>query len=177
MDHRFLLVRGPDRLTAAEEHVLAELLTPPGGATLRVARAFLEAWHAIWRDEAGKRRRPDEAWQRFRAWRATEAYRALPPLAQALDRLTDERFACLSHFLAHPAWEATNNGAERLGRVFRHRQAPHFRLRSADAIDDDLRVWAIHRYASAADQPGWDQLAVGRRDRIVRPSQAVPMAD
>ena len=54
--------------------------------------------------------------------------------------MTSARFTRLSQFLRHPDWEATNNGAERAGRAFRHRPAPHFGLRSIGAIDGTLRV-------------------------------------
>jgi hypothetical protein len=57
--------------------------------------------------------------------------------------MTPARFTRLSQFLRHPHWKATNNGAERTGRAFRHGQAPHFRLRTDTAIDGALRVVAI----------------------------------
>jgi hypothetical protein len=175
-DRRFLLVRRPDHLATAEQEALADLLAAPGAVALGVARAFIEDWYAIWRDEAGARRCPEEAGQRFRAWRATPAYRALAPLADVLERLTNERFARLSQFLFRPDWEATNNGAERLGRLFRHRQAPHFRLRTVEAIGDDLRVWAVHRRAAASAHPGASPAVRPRRDQAARPSQVLPMA-
>jgi hypothetical protein len=174
-DRRFLLVRRPDRLTAAEQQALREVLAAPGAAALGVARRCMEEWYAIWRDEAGARRHPEEAWRRFRAWRATPAYRALAHLADALERLTEERFARLSPFLARPDGEATNNGAERMGRLLRHRQTPHVRLRTAAAIEDDLRVWAVHRRAAAAP-PRASPAVRPRRDQAARPSQDLPMA-
>ena len=108
--------------------------------------------------------------------RATPAYRALAPLAEVLERFTDERFARLSPFLARPDWEATNNGAERMGRLFRHRQAPHFRLRTAEAIEGDLRVWAAHQRKPMAAQSGRSQAVPERCDPTTQPAEAVTMA-
>ena len=57
-------------------------------------------------------------------------YLAEPALRRVLNRMTDARFEHLSPFLRNPRWEATNNGAERAGRAFRHGQAAHFNLRA-----------------------------------------------
>jgi len=51
----------------------------------------------------------------------------------------------LSHFLDQPTWEATNNGAERTARLFRHRQVPHFALRTRTAIADAFNIGAFLR--------------------------------
>src|SRR4051794_36256269 len=40
---------------------------------------------------------------------------------------------------------ATNNGAERMGRAFRHQQAPHATLRTATALEDDMKVASFRR--------------------------------
>jgi hypothetical protein len=48
----------------------------------------------------------------------------------------DARFRLRSQYLREPDGEATNKGAERMGRTFRHRQRPHFNLRTTTAIDD-----------------------------------------
>jgi hypothetical protein len=37
------------------------MLTGPVGPELRVARTFLEAWFAIWKDDLGRTRTQDEA--------------------------------------------------------------------------------------------------------------------
>lgn len=144
-EHRFLLTRRPDHLTEADRALLATMLQTPAAAPLRTARGFLEDWFAIWSDAHGQRRRPDDAWDRYRAWRANPDYLAVPVLQRALERMDEARFGKLSRFLEAPNWEATNNGAERMGRLFRHRQAPHFRLRTADSIDGSFRSWALTR--------------------------------
>lgn len=56
--------------------------------------------------------------------------------------MSAEKFVQLSHFLRSPGWEATNNGAERTARTFRHCQAAHFNLRSADAISAAVGISA-----------------------------------
>ncbi len=55
----------------------------------------------------------------------------------------------LSHFLRDGEWEATSNGAERMGRAFRHRQAPHFSLRTKQTIEDALVLDAFERKEQA----------------------------
>jgi hypothetical protein len=140
---RFLLLRRPDHLTAAEQARLAALLAGSLGAPLQTARTFLTDWYAIWRDEEGRRRSPEEARFRWQQWRAAPAYQAVAPLRRAQRAVDAARFAKLSQFLRQPAWEATNNGAERMGRTFRHQQAPHFTLRTPAAIDGALKAGAV----------------------------------
>lgn len=67
------------------------------------------------------------------------------PLRRAQERLDADQFARLSVYLGNAAWEATNNGAERAGHAFRHTQAPHFQLRTAEATAATLTVQALHR--------------------------------
>jgi hypothetical protein len=95
-----------------------------------VARAFLEAWFAIWRDDLGRRRTPDEAERRYQCWQTDPEAAKLAPLRRQLQHLDADHFARLSAFLRNQAWESTNNAAERGGRAFRHGQHPHFRLHS-----------------------------------------------
>jgi hypothetical protein len=166
-EHRFLLARRPDHLTEEDQTQLAALLATPAAAPLRTARAFLEEWYAIWRDEQGRHRRPEDAWCRYRAWRANGNYVALPHLKRVVERIDERRFAKLSHFLDRPDWEATNNGAERMGRLFRHRQASHFRLRAAPSIEDSLRSWAVNRRDEVKRLDG-DHAARARRGRTPR---------
>jgi transposase-like protein len=143
--NRSLFLRRPDHLSAEEQQTLADLLASPAGALLRVARAFLEAWFAIWRDEDGHRRSPAEAVERYSAWRDDAKAAALVPLRKQQQHLDPEHFARLSMFLHQPEWEPTNNAAERGGRAFRHSQHPHFRLRNLQTIDADLKVHAYLR--------------------------------
>ena len=84
--------------------------------------------------------------------------------------MTPARFTKLSQFLRHPHWEATNNGAERTGRAFRHGQAPHFRLRTATAINGALRVVAFQakEHVTAPPVPPTRLCPRGRRPRGVK---------
>jgi hypothetical protein len=140
--YRTLFLHQPANLTTAEQHKLGELLACPVGHDLQVARTFLEAWFAIWQDDSGQRRTPAEAEQRYRTWQADPDASALAPLRRQQQHLDVEHFARLSAFLQNPAWEGTNNAAERGGRAFRHGQHPHFRLRLVRSIDADLKVRA-----------------------------------
>lgn len=142
---RPLLLRRPDHLSPEEQTQLTALLTSPIGADLRLARSFLEGWYAIWRDAEGQRRSPTEAQAYYQQWHANAAYMGLAPLRRAQESVDAARFARLSPFLREPGWEATSNGAERMGRAFRHGQGPHYNLRSTTSIDDTLKVRACLR--------------------------------
>ena len=149
--HRFLLLRRPEHLTDEEQGHLTALLTSPVGATLQVGRDCLIDWYRLWRDEQGQRRTPTEAKSRYAIWQTNPTYGAVPALHKIQQQVTPAKFEQLSHFLQQPEWEATNNGAERTGRAFRHRQAPHFNLRSQTVIDRALTVAAcLHKEAVIA---------------------------
>ena len=149
-EHRFLLLRRPEHLSAVEQALVTTLLEQPGCADLRVARDFLIDWYHLWTDENHQRRSVTEAQVRFEAWRADATYAALPALKRIQVHLTPARFESLSQFLHHPDWEPTNNGAERAGRAFRHRQASHFNLRQDASIERSIVVTAcLHQQALA----------------------------
>jgi Transposase len=78
--HRTLFLHRPEHLTGDETQTLADLLAGPVGATLRVARTFLEAWFAIWQDDDGQRRGPSDAEPRYQAWHDDTAAATLAPL-------------------------------------------------------------------------------------------------
>ncbi len=151
--NRTLFLHRPDHLSAEEQQTLAKLLASPVGAALRVARSFLEAWFAIWRDEDGQRRTAFEAEQRYRAWHEDATAAEFAPLRKQQQHLDADHFAHLSVFLHDPAWEPTNNAAERGGRAFRHSQHPHFRLRKLEMIDADLKVHAYLRKERSCSPP------------------------
>jgi transposase len=168
--HRFLLLRRPEHLSAVEQALVTTLLEQPGCAELRVARDFLIDWYRLWTDENGQRRAVAEAQAGFETWRADVTYAALPALKQSQERLTPARFEGLSHFLQHPDWEATNNGAERAGRAFRHRQAPHFNLRKDASIERSIVVTACLR-KQALTEPDPQRLHTCQRGRRSRQAQ------
>jgi transposase-like protein len=143
---RFWLLRRPDHLTGEQQATLTVLLASPIGSDLQVVRDFLVDWYALWRDEGGRRRPLAAAWTRYQAWQANPVYAAIAPLRRVQESVDAARFGRLSHFLTNPAWEATNNGAERMGRAFRHLSAPHFTLRTTTAVDAALKVRAcLHK--------------------------------
>jgi transposase len=152
-EHRFLLLRRPENLNSEDQAQVAVLLTSPIGAELQVLRSFLEDWYRLWKDKTGQRRDLEEARARYDAWRTDEAYRAVAQLRRVQQQMTDAKFDKLSQFLRHSAWEATNNGAERAGRAFRHRQAPHFNLRQVASIERCIVVSARLRKEMALRPP------------------------
>jgi transposase-like protein len=147
-EHRYLLLRRPEHLNADQQAQVAALLASPI-PQLQVARSFLVEWYALWKDDQGGSRTEEDARSRYDCWRSNPIYLAEPALRRVMEQMTDAHFERLSPFLRHPRWEATNNGAERCGRAFRHSQAPHFNLRSPDSIDGALAADACRRKTKA----------------------------
>lgn len=164
---RLRLLRHPDRLTDEDRATLADLDQSPVGEPVGRARGFVEEWYAIWRDEQGHKRARADAQQRYDTWRTNPAYQEVVPLRRVQGRSDAEQFTKLSQFLEQPHWEGTNNGAERMGRLFRQRQGPHFRLRTPSSIDDDLTMHALGRKAGQ-DQQHQPAAARSRRGRRPR---------
>lgn len=172
-EHRFLLLRRPEHLNEQELSHVKALLASPVGAELQLGRSFLLDWYLIWKDETGQRRTPAEAKARYETWQTDETYAAVPILHKAQNQVPPAKFEQLSHFLQQPEWEATNNGAERAGRAFRHRQAPHFNLRSQEAISGTIKAGACLR-KEAATRPPLQPLHTcqrGRKQRMVERSE------
>lgn len=151
-EHRFLLLRRPEHLNADQQAHVAALLASPVGSQLQVARAFLEGWYGLWRDETDQRRTLEEAQAHYVVWQTKAEYGTIAPLRRVQERMSVAHFEKLSQFLQHPAWEATNNGAERAGRAFRHRQAPPFNLRKPESVEGALIVAACQHKAAATAQ-------------------------
>jgi transposase len=173
-EHRFLLLRRPEHLNEQEQTQVEALLASPVGAELQVGRACLVDWYRIWKDEAGQRRTPLEAKAQYEVWHTNELYAAVPILHKVQGQITPAKFEQLSQFLQQPEWEATNNGAERAGRAFRHRQAPHFNLRSQEAISGTIKAGACLR-KEAATRPPLPRLHTcqrGRKQRMVERSSS-----
>jgi hypothetical protein len=168
-DRRYLLLRRPDHLSATEQTLIDQALASPVGGTLRVARSFLEDWYGFWIAEHGQRRSVVEAQARYQTWCTNSAYQQVGPLQQVIKAVDAARFEQLSHFLKHPTWEATNNGAERVGRRFRQLQEPHFNLRTARSIEQALTAQSYRHYEMATQTAS---PASGRSGRGRKPASA-----
>jgi transposase len=175
-EHRFLLLRRPEHLSEEEQAQVAALLASPVGVELQVGRSFLVDWYRIWKDEVGQRRTLAEAKAQYERWQTNEAYAAVPVLHKVQGQVHPAKFEQLSHFLQQPEWEATNNGAERAGRAFRHRQAPHFNLRSKEAIGGAITVTACLR-KEAVTKPAVPPLHTCQRGRKKRTTQPIGLDD
>lgn len=119
-------------------------------------------------NELGQRPTHDDPFSHFVTWRVDPQFAAIAPLKQVLEALTHDRFVKLSHFLRHSDWEATNNGVERSGRAFCHRQASHFNLRTPASISVILNITAFLRQDAgkrSAPQP-FHTCQRGRRRHI-----------
>jgi len=167
---RFTLVTRPEHLTREQRNKLDVMLQHPAAEKLSVARRFVIEWYEVFRDEKGNRRSPEEALARYQAWEAKAEYQALLPLRRVQVRIDGARFKQLSCFLQHPHWEATNNGAERAGRAFRHLQAPHFQWRSTEAIEGIITATALSQMADQEAQPAprAGYCTRGRKGQIIR---------
>jgi transposase len=152
-EHRFLLLRRPENLDIEQQQQVAALLASPVGTRLQVARSFLEDWYRLWKDEGGARPALADAQARYETWRTNPTYGAVSQLRRVQQQMTSPKFEHLSQFLRGLGWEATNNGAERAGRAFRHRQAPHFNLRNKDYIADAITVSACVRKTTTLQAP------------------------
>jgi transposase len=152
-EHRFLLLHRPENLTFDEQEQVDSLLASPVGEQLQVVRSFLVDWYRLWIDDGGQRRAVVEARALYEAWRTNPTYQAVPQLQRVQARMTAAKFEGLSQFLRSSEWEATNNGAERAGRAFRHHQAPHFNLRKEESIGNAINAVACRRRAAAVLQP------------------------
>jgi len=170
-DSRFLLLRRPDHRDLEEQAHLERVLASPIGAPLRIARAFLEGWYGLWRDARGRRRRWDDTHDRYRAWQTNPLFRTVTPLTKVITVVDETRFTQLSHFLRNPLWKATNNGAERAGRRFRHLQGPHYNLRSVPSIKRALAAQAMiaHTESSIVDVPKPSRSTRGRTPHAMPP--------
>jgi transposase len=167
-EHRFLFLRRAEHLTAAQQEHLAKLMASPVGAPLQLARGFVAEWNGIWWTAEGERCAVEEAQERFERWQSKQEYGAVAALRRVQGRMTPRRFEKMSPFLRDPRWEATNNGAERTGRAFRHRQGPHFNLRTTETIEGALVVAAFQRKEAAmspAIEP-FHRCQRGRRPRV-----------
>ena len=165
-EHRYLFLRRPGHLTVDQQAQIDTLLASPVGPQLQIARCFLLEWYLLLHDDDGQRRMLDAARERFAAWSSNATYAAVAPLRRVQERMTAQ-FERLSPFLRNPRWEATNNGAERMGRAFRHRQAPHFKLRTGPAMEGAIVVMAGHKQAAATSEKYWE-FARCRRGRKPR---------
>jgi len=170
-EHRYLFLRREDHLTADQQAQIDTLLASPVGPQLQIARRFVLEWYLLLYDADRQRRTLEEARERFAAWSSDGEYARVAPLRRVQERMTVQ-FERLSQFLRNPRWEATNNGAERAGRAFRHRQAPHFNLRTGPAIEGAIVVMACQRKAAATTH-GHRDSARCRRGRKPRQQMEV----
>lgn len=130
---------------------------------MRLLRGFLEEWYSLFYDERRNRRALEEAKERYDRLKDNPDYRKLEHLAGLQARLCEEHFLKISRFLEQDEWEATNNGAERMGRAFRHLQRPHYNFRKPRTIEDAIRVRAW--YTKEQSSTSTEGLPLGRCSR------------
>lgn len=140
---RYLILHRPEHLTEKDKEKLSFLLESPVGEEVRLLRGFLEEWYSLFNDEQrGCRRTLQEAKERYDSLKSNPEYRKLEHLAGLQTRFGEEHFRKISRFLKQDGWEATNNGAERMGRAFRHLQKPRYNFRKPASIENAIKARA-----------------------------------
>ncbi len=169
--NRLVLRRKP--LSQLENERLQTLLQSPLGEPIRVVADFIKEWYSFWWEQDGRRSSFDQAQSRYQQWHKRQDYQSYRWLRRQVRLISPERFLKLTQFLKQPNWEATNNGAERMGRAFRHRQAPHFNLRQPENLAGSLIVMALQKKRESENQRPTLGASVSSRGRKV--AQASPL--
>jgi hypothetical protein len=142
-ESRFLFARREKNLTDEEQQRLNELSLSPVGDSVRILREFMAGWYEIWHDENGSRRSWEAARTCYLELGKQEQFRNSRYLRPVSERMTEKHFEPLGQFLKVSEFEATNNGAERMGRTYRHLQASQFELRSTESREGALKAYMI----------------------------------
>jgi hypothetical protein len=102
-------------------------------------------------------------------------YQKLEPLARLQARFGEAQFERISPFLRSERWEATNNGAERCARAFRHLQAPHYDFRMPHSIESaiEAKAWLSKEENSPTGGASPSRSARGRKAKL---TSEMPMA-
>jgi transposase-like protein len=125
-EHRYLVVRRRDRMSAQDQADLATMTSYlPELQTLRDFVDRLELLFEEGQTEA-------LAWGRHAALLRSSAFLAVPELATAIGMLPAEKFAKMIAFLKSPACcrVRTNNHVERVNRKLRHQEKARYKWRS-----------------------------------------------
>jgi hypothetical protein len=164
-DVRYTILRRPEHLTEKDQEKLGHLFESPVGEDLRLLRSFLEEWYLLFYDEQRNRRTLAEAKERYDRLKANPDYQKLEHLARLQARFGEEHFQKVSRFLEHEEWEATNNGAERTGRGFRHLQRSRYNFRKPVFIENAIRAraWLAKQGSSPTSTSPSGRCARGRK--------------
>jgi hypothetical protein len=162
---RYIILRRPDHLSDEDEDELNHLFESPVGEPIRLVRSFLEEWYLIFYDESRNRRTLQEAKEHYDSLMRDPRYQKLEPLARLQARFGEAQFRSISAFLGSEKWEATNNGAERGARSFRHLQSAHYDFRKPPSIEAAIkaRAWLCKEENTAPSGPPAGRCARGRK--------------
>jgi lambda repressor-like predicted transcriptional regulator/transposase-like protein len=144
-DCRYVVLGRPDHLAPGDREKLDFLFESPLGEQVRLLRGFLEEWYLLFHDERRERRPLSQAKERCERLKNDPRYRSLKHLGRLQARLDEEHFLKISRFLEQDRWETTNNGAERMGRAFRHLQKPRYNFRKPESIKRVIEAGACIR--------------------------------
>ena len=171
---RYIILRRPDHLSDEDQDELNHLYESAVAEHIHLVRSFLEEWYLIFHDEQRNRRTLQEAKERYDSLMRDPRYQKLKPLARLQARFGEAQFERISAFLRSEQWEATNNGAERTARAFRHLQAPHYNFRKPESIERAVRARAsLSKDNSPTGGPPPGRCARGRK---AKRTSEMPMA-
>jgi len=171
---RYIILRRPDHLSDEDENELNHLFESPVGEHIKLVRSFLEEWYSLFYDEQRNRRTLQEARERYESLMRDPRYQKLKPLVRLQARFGEAQFHRISAFLRSEEWKATNNGAERTARAFRHLQAPHYNFRKPESIERAVRARAsLSKDSSPMGGPPPGRCARGRK---AKRTSEMPMA-
>ncbi len=129
-EHRWLVVKGRDRMSDRERADLATMVSYL--PELKALRDFVDRLEVLFEEGQSEAL----AWARHAALLRSGAFLAVPELAAAIGMLTAEKFAKMIAFLKSPACRRvrTNNHVERVNRKLRHQEKARYKWRKRRRI-------------------------------------------
>ena len=125
--HRHLIVKRREKMSEQENKNLRMMLEYL--PSLRSLRTFTDKLHRLFEVKQSEQ----QAWCRWRALQRSEEFRAIPELAQALERLEEKKFVKMIAFLRGPVRRRrlvrTNNHVERCNRRLRYWEKVRYKWR------------------------------------------------
>jgi transposase-like protein len=144
--HRFLIVKRRDRMSPQERTDLVTMLNYL--PELRTLRDFVDRLQRLFEENQSEAL----AWRRRAALTTSQAFQAVPELADALEMLVPEKFAKMIALLKSRACRRvrTNNQGERINRKLRHQEKSRYKWRRRRTIVRFVvllldRLWAQER--------------------------------
>jgi hypothetical protein len=150
--HRYLIVKRRDELSRQERNDLVTMCEYM--PELLVLRRFVDKLHRLFASEQSKH----QAWCRRAALLHDASFQAVPELVEAMEQLSEEKFAKMVAFVYSPVGQRvrTNNHVERTNRRLRFLEKVRYKWRRRKTIVRfvilTLDRWLCQRCARTAEQ-------------------------